>query len=98
MASIPFTLSFISHGTLRLIGYFHHHITLGLIRGFPGGSEVKNPHANVGSTGSIPGSGRSPGEGNSNHSSNLAWEIPLTEEPGGLQSMGLRKSQIQFSD
>ena len=61
-------------------------------------TEVKNPHANVGSTGSIPGSGRSPGEGNSNHSSNLAWEIPLTEEPGGLQPMGLRKSQIQFSD
>ena len=22
------------------------------------------------------------------HSSTLAWEIPLTEEPGGLQSMG----------
>ena len=22
------------------------------------------------------------------HSSNLAWEIPWTEEPGGLQSMG----------
>ena len=27
------------------------------------------------------------------HSSILAWRIPLTEEPGGLQSMGL-KSQI----
>ena len=23
------------------------------------------------------------------HSSNLAWRIPWTEEPGGLQSMGL---------
>ena len=26
------------------------------------------------------------------HSSNLAWEIPWTEEPGGLQSMGLKES------
>ena len=32
------------------------------------------------------------------HSSILAWEIPQTEEPGGLQSMGLQKSQTQLSD
>ena len=25
------------------------------------------------------------------HSSVLAWEVPWTEEPGGLQSMGLRR-------
>ena len=25
------------------------------------------------------------------HSSTLAWEIPWTEEPGGLQSMGLQR-------
>ena len=30
------------------------------------------------------------------HSSILAWEIPWMEEPGGLQSMGLQKSQTQF--
>ena len=35
-------------------------------RGFPGGSVVKNLPANVGDIGSIPGSGRSSGEGNSN--------------------------------
>ena len=29
------------------------------------------------------------------HSSNLAWEIPWTEEPGRLQSVGLQKSQTQ---
>ena len=34
--------------------------------GFPGGSVVKNPPANPGDTGSIPGSGRSPGAGNGN--------------------------------
>ena len=33
---------------------------------FPGGSVVKKPSANAGHTGSIPGSGRSPGEGNGN--------------------------------
>ena len=34
--------------------------------------------------GSIPVWGRSPGEENGNPSSILAWEIPRTEEPGGL--------------
>ena len=31
------------------------------------------------------------------HSSILAWEIPWTEEPGGLQSMGSQKSQTGLS-
>ena len=39
-------------------------IYLGM-RGFRGGSALKNPLANAGDIGSIPGSGRSPGEGNS---------------------------------
>ena len=33
---------------------------------FPGGSVIKNPPANVGNVGSIPGLGRSPGEGHGN--------------------------------
>ena len=45
----------------------------------------------------IPGSrsppARSPGKGNAIHSSTLAWDIPWTEEPGELQSMGFQKSQ-----
>ena len=32
------------------------------------------------------------------HSSILAWEIPWTEEPGGLQSIGSQKSQAQLND
>ena len=32
-------------------------------------------------------------KGMATHSSTLAWEIPWTEEPGGLQSMGLQKRQ-----
>ena len=35
--------------------------------------------------------GKIPGEGNSNHSSILAWKIPWTEEPGRLQSMGSQR-------
>ena len=31
-------------------------------------------------------------KGMATHSSILAWKVPLTEEPGMLQSMGLQKS------
>ena len=37
--------------------------------------------------GSTPGLGRPPGGGQATHSSILAWRIPWSEEPGGLQSM-----------
>ena len=50
---------------------------------------VKASACNVGDPGSIPGSGRSPGEGNGNHSSIHAWKIPWMEEPGGSQSIVL---------
>ena len=46
----------------------------------------------AGVPGSVLESERSPGERNGNHSSILAWEIPWTEESGGLQSMGSQKS------
>ena len=52
---------------------------------------IENLHANAGDSGSIPGSGGSPGGGNSNPSSILAWIIPQTEEPGGLQTVGLQR-------
>ena len=55
---------------------------------------VKNLPANAGDAkgpGSIPGSGRSAGEGNGNHSHILAWKISWIEEPGGLQSVGLQR-------
>ena len=62
--------------------------------GFPGGSVVKNPPDNAGDlrdAGSIPGLGRSPGGGHGNPLSVLAWRLPWTEEPGGLQSIGLHR-------
>ena len=52
---------------------------------------VKNPPS-AGDVGSIPGLGRSLEKGMIPQSSILAWEIPWTEEPGVLQSMGLQKS------
>ena len=52
------------------------------------GSVAKNPPANAGNAVSIPGLGRSPRGG---HSSILVWRIRRTKEPGGLQSMGLKR-------
>ena len=37
-------------------------------------------------------------KGMATHSSNLAWGMPWIEEPGGLQSMGVTKSQTQLKD
>ena len=37
-------------------------------------------------------------KGMATHSSILAWEIPWTEDPGGLQSMGVTKSQTRLSN
>ena len=47
----------------------------------------------VGDKVSIPGSERFSEVGNATDSSILAWEIPWTEEPAWLQSMGLQKNQ-----
>ena len=55
---------------------------------------VKNLPANAGDEkdlGSIPGWGRSPGEGNGNHSSILAWKISWVEEPGGYSLWGCKE-------
>ena len=40
--------------------------------------------------------GGSPGGGHGTHSSTLAWRIPPTEEPGRLQSIGLRRVWTQL--
>ena len=59
------------------------------MQSFPNGSGVKSPPANAGDTGDvglIPGLGRFP-----THFSILAWKLPWTEEPGGLQSLVLQR-------
>ena len=45
--------------------------------GFPGGSDSKAPACNAGDLGSIPGSGRSPGEGNGNSLQHSYLENPM---------------------
>ena len=64
---------------------------LQLIRDFPGGSDGKVSVYNAGDLGSIPGSGRSAGEGNGYPLQYYCLENPVTEEPGRLQSMGLQR-------
>ena len=67
-------------------------ISIGL-KGFPGGSVVKNLPENAvdtGDMGLIPGSGRSSGGRNGNPLQYSCLKIPWTEEPGGLQFIGLQ--------
>ena len=56
-----------------------------------GGSEVKASAGNVGDLGSIPGSGRSPGEGNVNPLQYSCLENPMGGGAGGLQSTGSQR-------
>ena len=51
----------------------------------------KESTCNPGDPGSIPGLGRSPGEGNSNPLQYSCLGNPWTEEPSGLQSMGSQR-------
>ena len=54
---------------------------------FPGGSDGKTSAYNAGDPGSIPGSGRSPGEGNGNPLQYSCWEIAQSN----LMSMGSQR-------
>ena len=57
--------------------------------GFPGGSDSKESACSAGDLGLIPELGLE--KGIATHSSILAWINPWTEEPGGLQTMGLQR-------
>ena len=61
--------------------------------GFSNGSVGKESICSAGDrdTGPIPWLGRSLEKEMAIHSSILAWKIPWTEEPGGLQSMGVQR-------
>ena len=63
-------------------------------RGFPGSSAGKESSCNAGDPGSIPGSGRSPGEGKGYPLQYSCLENPQ-EEPDSLQSMGLRRDTTE---
>ena len=61
--------------------------------GFPGGSEVKPSACNAGDPGSIPGSGRSPGEGNGNLLQYSCLENPMDGGAWWATVHGVTKSQ-----
>ena len=67
------------------------------MQGFPGGSDGKEPAAMQGTMVRSLGREDPLEEVMGTHSNILAWEIPGTEEPGGLQSMGSPKSWTQLS-
>ena len=54
---------------------------------------VNNLPANTGDAGSLLGWEDPLEKEMATHSSILTWKIPWTEEPGGLQSMGLKESE-----
>ena len=62
-----------------------------LLGGFPHSSDGKESTYSAGDVGLKPGLGRYPEEEMATHPSILTWEIPWTEEPGGLQSMQLKR-------
>ena len=64
-------------------------------KGFLGSMVVKNIPANAGDTGSIPGSGRFPGEGNGNPLQSSCRENPMNK--GASSVHGVAKSQTQLS-
>ena len=86
-------LNILSHwSTLVMLSDTHHYPPPRHKEGFPCVSDGKEPACSEGDQGLISGSGSTLEKGKATHSSILAWRIPWTEEPGGLQSM---RSQSQ---
>ena len=86
-------------GTIHDVMFFSTGGSLGKNTGTSsGGSVVKNPPANARDTGSMPGLGRSQEKARATHSSVLVRRIPRTEEPGGLQFIGLQKVRHDLSN
>ena len=65
--------------------------------GFLDGSVVKNPPANVGDMGLLPGSGRSPGGGNGNPFQYSCLGNPMDRRPWWAAVYRVSKTQTQFS-
>ena len=66
--------------------------------GFPGGSDSKESACNAGDSSSIPGLGRSPGEGNGNPLQYSCLDNPMDRGAWRAIVHGLAKSQTQLSD
>ena len=67
-------------------------------KGFPGGAELKASACNVGDLGSVPGSGRSPGEGNGTLLQYSCLENPLDGGAWWATVHGVAKSRTRLND
>ena len=96
---VPWTLSsVIAHYFILLIWFFTIWATREVwFLDLPGISDGKKSACSAGDLGSIPGLGRSPGEGNGNPLQYYCWKIPWTEEPGRLQSMGSQRVRCDWA-
>ena len=82
--------------------YIHHYLhiekcNVSIDVYFPGGSDGKECVCNARDPGSVPGSGRSPGEGNGNPLQYSCLENPMDRGPGRLQSIGLQRVRNKWA-
>ena len=82
-----------THGTIRRKHEGEFWVKLGQEMGFPGSSTGEESACNAGDLGSIPGLGRSPGEGNS-----YSLQYSGLENSTDCIVHGVTKSQTQLSD
>ena len=98
----PFLLAITSLFSMSVILFlFHRQVHLCHIldyKGFPGGSEVKVSACNAGDLGSIPESGRCPGEGNGNPLQYSCLENPMDGGAWWATVHGVAKSRTQLGD
>ena len=88
------TVQGVARSRTRLSDFTSPHLT----SDFPGGSDGKASAYNAGDQGSIPGSGRSPGEGNGNPLQYSGLENPMDGGAWQATVHGATKSQIRLSD
>ena len=69
-----------------------------VILGFPGGAEGKQSACSAGDLSLVTGLGRLPGRGHGNHSSILAWRIPMDRGSWWATVHGVAKSQTRLTN
>ena len=89
---MPFTSMLLMHESLM------HESLMQESQGSPGGSEIKASACNAGNLGSIPGLGRSPGEGNGNALQYSCLDNPMHRGPWWATVHGVARSQTRLSD
>ena len=82
----------VSSVTFRSLIYFEFIFVYGVREGFPGGSLVKNLSDNTADAGSVPGVGRSPGEGNGYPPQYFCLGIPMDRGAWRSTVLGVTKS------